>query len=92
MPVHARIQEFFQGGVGGGEVSGPTVKKQSGQQWQGVSNGIIKEKTILFQGSRGVQHFSRGVQMLISKETHIACDFPGGGGPDPLSLPLDPHI
>ena len=23
--------------------------------------------------------------MLISIETHITCDFPGGGGPDPLS-------
>ena len=26
-----------------------------------------------------------GVQMLISIETHINCDFPGGGGPDPLT-------
>ena len=25
--------------------------------------------------------------------THITCDFPGGGGgPDPLSPPLDPHM
>ena len=23
--------------------------------------------------------------MLISIETHKTCDFPGGGGPDPLS-------
>ena len=33
--------------------------------------------------------------MLISIETHITCDFPGGGGgggPDPLSPPLDPHM
>ena len=22
--------------------------------------------------------------MLISKETHTTCDFPGGGGPDPF--------
>ena len=22
----------------------------------------------------------------------MACDFPGGGGPDPLSPPLDPHF
>ena len=52
------------------------------------SNGFITEKTILFQGSRGIQHFSGGVslfsrgvvQMLISIETHITCDFPGGGG------------
>ena len=40
----------------------------------------------IFQG--GGPTFSRGVQMLISIETHItiACDFPGGGGGlDPLS-------
>ena len=32
--------------------------------------------------------------MLISIETHITCDFPGGGGggPGPLSPPLDPHL
>ena len=29
---------------------------------------------------RGVKHFSRGVQMPISLETHMTCDFPGGGG------------
>ena len=39
-----------------------------------------------FPEGGGVQLFSRGgggVQMLISIETHITCDFPGG--PDPLS-------
>ena len=48
----------------------------------------ITEKSILFQGSRGGPTFSRGgggVQMLISIETQITCDIPGGGGPDPLS-------
>ena len=30
--------------------------------------------------------------MLMYLETHITCDFPGGGGPDPLSPPLDPHM
>ena len=51
------------------------------------SNGFITEKTILFQGSRGGPTFSRGVQllpggiqMLISIETYITCDFPGGRG------------
>ena len=62
------------------------------------SNGFIAEKTILilYQGSRGCplfsrgggggcQTFSRGVQMLISLETHVrTCYFPGGC-PDPLS-------
>ena len=57
------------------------------------SNGFITEKTILFQVSRGGPTFSSGwggggVQILISIEPHITCDFPGvgwgGGGPDPL--------
>ena len=34
-----------------------------------------------------------GDQMLISIETHITYDFPGGGGGwDPLSPSMDPHI
>ena len=67
------------------------------------SNGFIAEKTIpvLYQGSRGVPLFSRGVsnffwggggvQMLISIETHIhTCYFPGGvRTPYP---PLDMHM
>ena len=38
--------------------------------------------------------FSRGggVQMLISIETHITCDFPGGEGSGPLIPPLDRHM
>ena len=73
------------------------------------SNGFIAEKTILilYQGSRGGPLFSRGgggmsnffkggrgVQMLISLETHVrTCYFPGGGGgcPDPYPS-LDPHM
>ena len=45
----------------------------------------------IFQG--GVQLFpggGGGVQMLISIETHITCDFPGGSGP-PIP-PLDPYM
>ena len=66
------------------------------------SNGFIAEKTILilYQASRGGplfsrggggQTFSRGVQMLISLETHVrTCYFPGGKGtPYP---PLDQHM
>ena len=74
------------------------------------SNGFIAEKTILilYQGSRGgplfpgggggggggVPTFSRGVQMLISIETHIrTCYFPGGGGVFRTHYPpLDPHM
>ena len=45
------------------------------------------EKSIIFQGV-GVPTFTRGVQMLLSIETHICtCYFPGGGG---VSGPLSP--
>ena len=44
----------------------------------------IQRGSNIFQGGGGRgPTFSRGVQMLISIETHITCDFPGG--PDPLS-------
>ena len=46
------------------------------------SNGFITEKTYTFPRIWGVQLFPGGaVQMLISIETHITCDFPGGFGP-----------
>ena len=38
-----------------------------------------------------VPTFSRGVQMLISIETHITYDFPGGIWTVPIP-PLDPHM
>ena len=38
------------------------------------------------RGGGVCQTFSRGVQMLVSLETHIrTCYFPGGGCPNPLS-------
>ena len=43
------------------------------------------EMSIIFQGG-GVPTFTRGVQMLLSIETHICtCYFQGGGCLDPLS-------
>ena len=62
---------------------------------------LISKKTIIFQGSRGGPTFSRGgggptfsrgSNCLFPIETHITCDFPGGGGPDPCPPPLDPHL
>ena len=43
---------------------------------------VISKKTNFPRFQRGIQLFSRGGggAMLISIETHIACDFPGGGG------------
>ena len=68
------------------------------------SNGFIAEKAILklykgsrggplFPGGGGCPTYSRGgVQMLISKETHIrTCYFPGGSVRTPYP-PLDPHM
>ena len=46
---------------------------------------VISKKTIIFQGFRGGPTFSRGVQMLISIESHLTCDFPGG-----LRIPYPP--
>ena len=43
-------------------------------------------------GSNFFQRGGGGVQLLIKIETHITCDFPGGGGPDPLFPPRDPRM
>ena len=54
----------------------------------------------IYHFSRGGPTFSSGggggggggeSNCLFPVETHITCDFPGGG-PDPLSPPLDPHL
>ena len=65
----------------------------------------VSEGVQLFQGGRGFQLFpggsnffqgGGGVQMLISRKiSHLTCDFPRGGGPNPLSPnppPMDPHM
>ena len=62
---------------------------------------VISKKTIILKVSEGVQlfqggegnfyHGGGGVQWVISIETHITCDFPGGGG-GPHIPPLDPHM
>ena len=59
---------------------------------------LLQRKLFFSQDPEGVQHlpgggsnfFQRGgeVQVLISKETHITCDFQGGGGVG--SNPLSP--
>ena len=60
---------------------------------------VISKKTIIFQGFRGGPTFSRvsnffqgggGVQMLISIEPHITCDFLGG--PDPYPPSESAHV
>ena len=74
---HARIQEIFVRGTGGG--GGPGYST-----YFTVYRGGPMVLLHIFQG--GVQLFPRGgggVQMLISIETHITitCDFPEGSGP-----------
>ena len=58
------------------------------------------EENYHFQGSGRGPTFSRGGQLfpggggsncLFPRETHITCDFPGGG-PDPICPPLNPHL
>ena len=87
--VHARIQEFLSGG-GWGWGDGVEARRPENSldnvflvinlfySLQSGSNGFIKE------GRRG-SNFFHGVGVSI--ETHITCDFPEGGGLDPL-IPL----
>ena len=59
---------------------------------------LLHGKLNFSKDPEGVQHFPggggssffQGVQMLISIDTHITCDFPGGSVP-PIP-PLDQHI
>ena len=70
------------------------------------SNGQFQRNLSCFKVPEGVQHFpGGGVQLfpggggggggsncLFSIETHITCDFPGGGSGPPVPPPLDPHL
>ena len=46
------------------------------------------EGSNIFQEVGGPTFSSGGVQMLISIDTHITCDFPGGGGRSGSPIPL----
>ena len=51
--------------------------------------GLLQRKLYFSKDPLGSNIFQGGgVQMLISIETHITCDFVGAGGPDPLPPPL----
>ena len=76
---------FVRRGGGGGGGRGPTARKQSGQCF--FSHQLILQFTewiqwFYYRGEEGVQLLPGGG---VSKETHITCDFPGRGGPDPLT-------
>ena len=93
VPTMRGSRNFHQGGGGGGP--GQSDKKalttfffQSSAYFTEVKWSISK-KSIIFQGSRGGPTFSRGgggfqlfpggSNSLFPIETHITCDFPGGG-------------
>ena len=76
---HARIQDFFVrgrmgGGVwgGGGGVQAPQLYLQFTEGSNGFSTHFPGEVQLFPVG---------GVQMLISIETHVTCDFQGGSRP-----------
>ena len=76
--VHARIQEFFvRGGGGGGS-------RADSQKTVWTIFLAINLFYSLQSGSNGFNTVGKRVQLLpgmgVSKETHITCDFQGGGG------------
>ena len=52
----------------------------------------VSEGVQLFKGGGATFSWGWGFQMLISIETHITCDFPGGGGSGPPTPLLDLHM
>ena len=87
------------GGGGGGGVQVSLTKKAltfffffffSPQLILQKSNGQFQRNLSFFKVPEGVQHFPGGVQLfpggsncLFPIETHITCNFPGGGGSGP---------
>ena len=76
---HARIQDFLPGGVQARLPENSSDNFFSPQLYRGCPI-VISNKTIIFRGGGGVQ-------MLISIETHITYDFPGGGVRTPYPPP-----
>ena len=50
-------------------------------------SNIYQGESNFFRGGGG-----EGSNCLFPIETHITCDFPGGGGSGPPVPPLDPHL
>ena len=68
----------------------PQFILQSTEGGGGWSNDFLQRKLYFSKDPEGVQHFPGvqlfpgGIQMLISIETHITCEFPGGGSGPPI--------
>ena len=96
--IHVRIQEFSPGAGQPDKKSSDVFFFVffSPQLILQKSNGQFQRNLSFFKVREGVQHFPEGSNFfqgggggsncLFPIETHITCDFPGGGGgPDPLS-------
>ena len=91
---HARIQEFSSGGGGGGPGQSDKKKKEMVNFKETYHFSRSQRGSNICQGG-GSNFFQGGggSNCLFPIETHITCHFlGGGGGPDPLSPPLDPHL
>ena len=87
-------RNFCQAGGGGG---GGGVEARRPEN--SLDNGFFSRQLILqftewiqwfyYRGEEGAQLLPGGV---VSKETYITCEFPGGGGSGPPNHPLDPHV
>ena len=78
---------FCQGGGGGVQAPQLILQFTEGVQW--FHNTYSKGAPTICGGGGGGGG-GGGVQLLISIETHITCDFPGGSG-SPIP-PLNPHM
>ena len=104
--LHAPIQDFIFRGGGSRPDGQRTVwtfflflfRPQHILQFTEGIQWFYNRENYIFDGSRGGQTFQGGSnffhcgQMLISIETHITGDFPGGGGSGPPIPLLDPHL
>ena len=65
------------------------LQESNGQFQRNLSFSRFQRGSKIFQGG-GVSSFSvGGSNCLFPIETHITCDFPGGGG---VRTPLDRHL
>ena len=89
------FRNFRQGGPGQSDKKALTTCFFSPQLILQKSNGLFQRNLSLFNVPEGVQHFPGGKGPTFSRggggsnclfpiETHITCDFPGGGSGPPV--------
>ena len=83
--LHVRIQKFSSGDGGSRSIFSLFYRSQMVNFKENYHFSRFPRGSNIFQG-RGPT-FSRGSNCLFPIETHIACYFLGGGGPDPLPPP-----